>query len=118
MHLDLQTAPTVIMEPALEQRLTVQLTNYANLCEERDALDDTLGEVKDSIEGLREQAGADSLKIEQWTVTRVPGATRRTLNVDKLKKVLLAQGVPLDLIDQCYEDKTAAAYTKISQSKA
>lgn len=104
----------IILTPQAQRRLATALQDYANLSHEYKVVGEAVEQVKSNIEVIREKAGADRLEIEGYTITRVAGARRLKLNEMKLKKLLVSHGLDLDLIDQCYEDSTSAAYTKIT----
>ena len=107
----------VRLTPTVEANLKTWLDSYAGLCAERDRLEEDIDFAKAEVEFIRDCAGADKLELEGYTITRVNGAKRLKLNESKLKKLLIANGLDLDLIDQCYEETVSKPYTKITASE-
>ena len=98
-------------------RLKTYLQVYSDLAIQRAEVDEAMDDAKAQVEAIRESTGLDKLGLDGYTITRVNGAKRLKLNETKLKKLLIANGLDLDLIDQCYEETVSKAYTKITANE-
>ena len=107
----------VQLTTTVETRLKTYLQVYSDLVIQRAELDEAMDDAKAQVEAIRESTGIDKLELDGYIVTRVNGAKRLKLNESKLKKLLIANGVDLDLIDQCYEETVSKAYTKITANE-
>lgn len=77
----LQTTVEVTTEidisPALKRKLMTKLKSYADLKEQRDAIDDAMDADNAEVEEIRAHLGLKTFPIEGFGVTRVEGTTSK-----------------------------------------
>ena len=103
------TTQQVKLAPKVKQRLLTELKSYAAAKSTRDTADGVMKGARGAIEEVMSQAGEERLEIDGFKTTMIAPVTRK-LNVKKL----VALGVPMDLIDQAYDETPGTPYVKVT----
>lgn len=99
----------VTIEPKLRRKLQTKLQTYANLVEQRKALDHAIKKASDELGELRDETGEMSLALDGYKITLVAPTFKRV----NLKK-FIALGGDLALYLQAVEEHPKKPYNKIS----
>lgn len=101
--------PVVTLKPRVRAQLLTELRHYADLHQQKKALEAAMDQAKTTIGALREATGETSLSLEGYTITQV-AAVRAKLNVKKL----IAQGVTVAQIEMATETIPSKPYERIT----
>lgn len=103
------TTEEVRLEPTVRRKLLTELRTYANLRDQVNVLEAAMDKIKDKVGAIRDEAGAQSLELEGFTVTLV-APTRKKFN----PKTFVKLGGDIDIYNQANEETLVAPYNKIT----
>jgi len=114
LSLTTTTTTEVKLRPTLKLKLLTELHAYAKLDAQVKGIKEEMEQRKAKIARFREEAGVSTLQLEGFHVTRVEGATKRTLNPLKLVEM----GVTTDMLEEATVDTPIKGHEKITCPRA
>jgi hypothetical protein len=106
------TIQTVALKPTLRRKLLVALQIYAELRDQETVLDLAKKKQRGIVQGVLEEVGETSLKLDGYTATIVAPAKKV---LDRKKFVQL--GGDLALLDAAYVEQDVTPYVKVTVPK-
>lgn len=109
LSIEATTTHEITLAPQVKKKLKMNLEAYADLKVQRDAIDHAMKAHRDKVQGILDDVGETSLKLDGYTATVVT-TTRKTLD----QKKLIALGVTIDTIERATVETTAKPYVKVT----
>jgi len=103
----------VAIDPQIKAKLQIRLANYKIAKEAADRANETLDICKKDVELMFESTGEPTVTIDGYTITRVAGSSRATID----EKKLLRQGLTFSQIEAAKVYRESAGYVKITAPK-
>lgn len=103
------TTTEISLAPQIRRKLLTELRTYAQLHEQKKALELAMDKIKAKVAAIRDDTGEQSLKLEGFTTTLV-APTRKKFN----PKIFVKLGGDLELYNQAVEETLTKSYEKIT----
>jgi hypothetical protein len=103
------TTTEITLAPAIRRKLLTELRTYAQLHEQKKALELAMDKIKGKVAAIRDETGEQSLKLEGFTTTLV-APIRKKFNEKKFVRL----GGDLELYNQAVEETLTKPYEKIT----
>ena len=108
-----EAATEQVLDPQVEARLKIRLANYKMAKEAYDKAEAALGTCKADVEQAFNATGEATVLVGGYTITRVAGSSRATID----EKKLLRQGLTFAQIEAAKVYRESTGYVKITPPK-